>query len=52
MKVFTRFIRDDAGQDLFEYALLLAIIAVVVTVTLTSIGTKVKAKFDAINGAL
>jgi pilus assembly protein Flp/PilA len=33
-----RFVRDDQGQDLVEYAMLLALIAVVVAVGVTAFG--------------
>jgi pilus assembly protein Flp/PilA len=34
-----RFVREDQGQDLVEYAMLLALIAVVVAVGVTTFGT-------------
>jgi Flp pilus assembly pilin Flp len=37
-----RFIRDDSGQDLIEYGLLLGIITAVSVATINAIGTKVK----------
>ena len=47
--LFNRFVREDAGQDLIEYALLTGIIAAGLVATLPSIGTKVLAKFDLID---
>ena len=44
--------RDDAGQDLAEYALLLALIALIVIVTLKPVGDKVAAVFNNIAAAL
>jgi Flp pilus assembly pilin Flp len=51
-KLFARFINDDRGQDLIEYALLIGIIAVGVTVVLATIGGQVVAKFQALSDAL
>lgn len=39
------FVRDDKGQDLLEYALLIALIALVAIVAVTSAGTKVDEVF-------
>lgn len=44
--VFTRFIRDDEGQDLIEYAFLAVFIALVVTVGLTTLGNNLNSKFS------
>lgn len=41
-------INDEEGQGMAEYGLILALIAVVVIVALTSIGTGLKAKFETI----
>jgi pilus assembly protein Flp/PilA len=35
------FVRDDSGQDLLEYALLVALIALVAVVAVTTAGQKV-----------
>jgi pilus assembly protein Flp/PilA len=50
--LFNRFVREDAGQDLIEYALLTGIIAAGLVVTLPAIGTKILTKFNTINGWL
>ena len=39
------FVRQDEGQDLLEYALLVALIAVVAVLAVTDAGTKVKDVF-------
>ena len=44
--------RDDSGQDLAEYALLLALIALVAIAAITLVGTDVKAVFEAIAAEL
>jgi pilus assembly protein Flp/PilA len=46
------FVRRDEGQDLLEYALLVALIAVVAVVAVTAAGDKVVAVFDQIVAAI
>ena len=41
--------REDDGATMIEYALLLALIAVVVAVALVSLGTTVKTKFSSVS---
>jgi len=45
---FARFIQDDHGQDLIEYAFLAVFIALVVTVALGTLGGNLNSKFDSI----
>jgi len=45
-------LKDTTGQDLLEYALLVALIALVCVAVITSTGTSVKNIFTAISGAL
>jgi len=49
--LIARFVREDAGQDLIEYAILIGIIAVGVTLAVTSIAGTVLAKFTALDAA-
>ena len=42
-------IRDDAGQDLIEYALLAGFIALASVAMITSIGTGVNTVYTAVN---
>lgn len=44
--------RNDEGQDLLEYALLVALIAVVAVAAITAAGGKVVAAFEAIAAAI
>ena len=44
--------RDDSGQDLLEYALLVALIALVAIAAVTAAGTSVSAIFTSIAGKL
>ncbi len=55
MKLITRmrsFVRGTEGQDLLEYALLVALIALVCTVAINATGTKVSDIFTAIAAKL
>jgi pilus assembly protein Flp/PilA len=45
-------VRKDEGQDLLEYALLVALIALAAVAAVTLAGTKVSAVFNAIAGAI
>jgi pilus assembly protein Flp/PilA len=45
-------VRDDAGQDLLEYALLVALIALVCVAAVTAAGTSVQGIFTAIAAAI
>jgi pilus assembly protein Flp/PilA len=46
------FVRDNEGQDLLEYALLVALIALVAIVAVTAAGSSVSAIFTTIAGKL
>ncbi len=46
------FVRQDEGQDLLEYALLVALIAVVAVTAVTGAGGKVVAVFNDIAGKI
>ena len=43
--LIARFVREEAGQDLIEYAFLAVFIALVVTVGLTTLGANLNTKF-------
>ncbi|MBA2563907.1 MAG: Flp family type IVb pilin [Gemmatimonadetes bacterium] len=45
-------VKDDAGQDLAEYALLIALIALVVIGAVAALGGQVEAVFNDITGKL
>jgi pilus assembly protein Flp/PilA len=45
-------VRDDSGQDLLEYALLVALIALVAVLAVTQAGQKVSAIFTQIAAAI
>ncbi len=46
------FARENEGQDLLEYALLVGLIALVAVVAVTAAGTSINGIFGAIAGAL
>jgi len=47
--LFARFVREDQGQDLIEYAFLAVFIALVVTAGLTLVGTQVNSQMSNIS---
>jgi pilus assembly protein Flp/PilA len=52
MTFVKRFINDDEGQDMVEYALLLGFIAIIAVVAVGTIGTKVNSYFTSIGSQL
>jgi pilus assembly protein Flp/PilA len=50
--LFARFIREEEGQDLIEYALLLGLIAIICITAITNVGTKISGTWTKINGAI
>jgi Flp pilus assembly pilin Flp len=50
--VVRAFWREEEGQDLLEYALLIALIALVSVLAVTSAGQKVQTIFNTIAGAI
>jgi len=42
----------EEGQDLVEYGLLLALVALVCIATITPVGTTINSLFSAVNGSL
>jgi len=55
MNLITRLrnlLRNDSGQDLLEYALLVALIALVAVAAITTTGSNVKTIFENITDAL
>ena len=44
--LFTRFVREEAGQDLIEYALLAGFISLIAVVAITSLGTNLNSKYE------
>jgi pilus assembly protein Flp/PilA len=50
--MIARLIREDEGQDLIEYGLLIGIITVGAIVSINAIGPKVKGYFEKLTTAL
>jgi pilus assembly protein Flp/PilA len=50
--LFHRFVADQSGVTAIEYGLIAGLIAVVIIAAVTSVGTKVESKFNAIATAL
>jgi pilus assembly protein Flp/PilA len=51
-KVFARFVKDNSAATAIEYGLIAGLIGVVIIGALTTVGTKVSAKFQAVGSAL
>ncbi len=49
---FIEFLKDEEGATAIEYALLAALIAVVIIGAVTNVGTQVKAVFESVWSAL
>jgi pilus assembly protein Flp/PilA len=49
MNVLHAFARDEDGATMIEYALLVALIAIVVAAALVTLGTTVKTKFSSVS---
>ena len=50
--LFNRFVNEEAGQDLIEYALLAGLIALVCVVTITNAGQAVSTLFSDVEAAI
>ena len=52
MSIFKRFAKDESGATAIEYGLIAGLISVVIITALTTLGTKLNAKFSAVGTAL
>jgi pilus assembly protein Flp/PilA len=50
--MIVRFVREDEGQDLVEYALLLALIALAAVATMGTLGTAINNKYGSATTSL
>jgi len=50
--LIVRFVREDAGQDLIEYALLAGLISLASVVAIGNLGTAIQNKFTAVGTAV
>ena len=48
MKLVRRFLRDESAATAIEYGLIAALIAVVIIAVLTTVGTRLNTKFQAV----
>ncbi|MDR1989056.1 MAG: Flp family type IVb pilin [Acidobacteriaceae bacterium] len=47
--LFNKLVRDEAGQDLIEYGLLLGLITIGAILVISSIGGKISGLFEKVN---
>ena len=52
MKILSRFAKDQSGATAIEYGLIAGLISVVIITALTTIGTNMRNKFNAIGNNL
>jgi pilus assembly protein Flp/PilA len=52
MQLVKRFVREEQGQDVVEYGLLIATIAIVVLVATGNFGTAINSWFDGLAGKI
>jgi pilus assembly protein Flp/PilA len=50
--LIARFVREEEGQDLVEYALLIAFIALACIIGLQNLGTAINNTYNSISGSL
>jgi pilus assembly protein Flp/PilA len=50
--LFNRFVNEEAGQDLIEYALLAGLISIVCVVAIQAAGTKVSTLFKNVSTSI
>jgi len=51
-KLIGNFLRDDAGGEVLEYALIAGLIVIVALATIGSVGTKVLARWNSLNSKM
>jgi pilus assembly protein Flp/PilA len=51
-KFIERFLKDESGATAIEYGLIAALIAVVIVTAVTTVGTRLNAKFTLVGNAL
>jgi Flp pilus assembly pilin Flp len=47
-----RLVKDEQGGEVIEYALILGLVIVLAIVTITSVGTKVLARWQTVNSSM
>ncbi len=52
IQMMKKLLRDDHGGEVLEYALVVGLIVIAAIATITSVGTKVLAKWTSVNNSL
>lgn len=52
MEKIISILKDERGQGMAEYGLILALIAIVAIIALTALGGKIKEKFEAVTSGM
>lgn len=52
LNIFKRLIKEEEGQGMVEYGLILALIAVAVIITLSELGEQISDLFDGLKGKI
>jgi Flp pilus assembly pilin Flp len=52
LRLASQFVRDDAGQDVVEYGLLIATIAIVILISTTAFGSDITIWFNKLSGRI
>lgn len=52
MNLMKRLVKEEEGQGLVEYGLILALIVIVVIVAMGPLGQKIKNQFDTVNNTI
>jgi pilus assembly protein Flp/PilA len=50
--LFLRLVNETEGQDLIEYALLAALIAIAAITAMSALGTQINSKFNSVSATL
>jgi pilus assembly protein Flp/PilA len=50
--LFSRFLREEQGQDLIEYAMLAGLISIASVLSITTVGTAINVKYIAVDSAV
>jgi Flp pilus assembly pilin Flp len=51
-RMFFRFLRDDSGGEVLEYALIAGLIVVAAITTIAAVGTAVSARWSSLNSSM
>lgn len=51
-QIFARFMREESGQDLIEYALIAALIALAAIGAMSTLGSEISNEFNSVGSSL